>query len=476
MAIDAPVLRNGPFVRLWTAQALTQTAQNAIWYALLVIVEERTHSTTQLGFTILSVILPSVLFGIPAGVYVDRWDKRTVLVATNMARAVIVLGYIVFGQTMALLFAVSFIFSVVSQFFAPAETAMIPVIVDRKRLMQANSMFHLTFTASQLVGLVMVGPLIVKMFGTTTFFAITAILFAVSGLLVFRLPADPARVETRTDTRSPVGELLDQLREVLGLLARDRVMLLSLVYLTLGGTMTLVVAMLAPRFAVDVLGIAAADAVFVMAPAGVGILIAVVVLSRQPPGTLADRQRLVTMGLAVVSVALGCVAGLPAIGRFFGVLRAEGEALDVLTGWDTLLVGGVMLSALIAGFGFAAVLVASQTLLQERAPVSARGRVFAVQFSLANLFSVIPLLSIGGLADVVGVGRVLLVIAVVLMIIAVWTSRVHFEAKDGEASQSGGNEGEITGETVIPSVGGLTPGPTVPGVPAAIDGESKGSI
>jgi MFS family permease len=234
--------------------------------------------------------------------------------------------------------------------------------------------------------------------------------------------------------------------------------------------------MLAPRFAVDVLGIAAADAVFVMAPAGVGILIAVVVLSRQPPGTLADRQRLVTMGLAVVSVALGCVAGLPAIGRFFGVLRAEGEALDVLTGWDTLLVGGVMLSALIAGFGFAAVLVASQTLLQERAPVSARGRVFAVQFSLANLFSVIPLLSIGGLADVVGVGRVLLVIAVVLMIIAVWTSRVHFEAKDGEASQSGGNEGEITGETVIPSVGGLTPGPTVPGVPAAIDGESKGSI
>jgi MFS family permease len=452
MASDVPVLKNGPFMRLWLAQAITQTAQNAIWYALLVIVEEQTHSTTHLGLTILSVILPSVIFGIPAGVYVDRWDKRTVLVVTNFARALIVLGYIAFGGTLALLLTVSFIFSVISQFFAPAETAMIPLIVGRTRLMQANSFFHLTFTASQLIGLVMVGPLIVKVFGPTAFFAVTAALFAVSGLLVLRLPRDPTHLDRVAETRSPVGELFAQLREVLTLLAADPVMLRALVYLTIGGTMTLVVAMLAPRFAVDVLGIAAADAVFVMAPAGVGILVAVVFLSRSPPGSFADRQRLITMGLAVVSVALGCVAGLPALGRFFSVLRAEGEPLDVLTIWDTMLVGGVMLSALIAGFGFAAVLVASQTLLQERAPVGARGRVFAVQFALANLFSVIPLLSIGGMADVLGVGRVILGIAVGLMVIAVWTSRTGIGP-----DPPGGDRLEVD-------------------VPTSIDGESRGNL
>jgi hypothetical protein len=90
-------------------------------------------------------------------------------------------------------------------------------------------------------------------------------------------------------------------------------------------------------------------------------------------------------------------------------------------------------------------------LLQERAPVAARGRVFAVQFSLANLFSVIPLLSIGGLADVLGVGRVILAIAVVLMAIAIWTSRFQFESEAGEGARGDG-------------------------VPVAIDGESRGSL
>src|SRR6266545_7913858 len=113
---DAPVWRNRAFLCLWVAQALTQTAQNAIWFALLVVVEEASHSTTQLGITILSVILPSVLFGVPAGVYVDRWDKRSVLLATNLARCVIVLGYIVVGHALILLYAVSFLFSVITQF------------------------------------------------------------------------------------------------------------------------------------------------------------------------------------------------------------------------------------------------------------------------------------------------------------------------------------------------------------------------
>src|SRR5437867_11848107 len=102
-----PVWRNGAFMRLWIAQALTQTAQNAIWFALLVIVEEATHSTTQLGITILAVIIPSVLFGVPAGAYVDFWDKRTVMVVTKALRAVVVLGYCVFGTMLAFVYTVS---------------------------------------------------------------------------------------------------------------------------------------------------------------------------------------------------------------------------------------------------------------------------------------------------------------------------------------------------------------------------------
>ena len=65
---ERSVWRNSAFVRLWIAQAISQTAQNAIWYGLLVLVVEVSHSSTQLSITILSVIVPSILFGVPAGI------------------------------------------------------------------------------------------------------------------------------------------------------------------------------------------------------------------------------------------------------------------------------------------------------------------------------------------------------------------------------------------------------------------------
>ena len=274
------VWRNGAFVRLWVAQAITQTAQNAIWYGLLVLVEQVSHSSTQLSITILSVILPSILFGVPAGVYVDRWDKRAVLIGTNLARFFIVASYVLLSSTLALLYAVSFLFSVVSQFFGPAELAMIPTVVGRRRLMEATSLFHLTFTTSQLVGLVFLGPVIVKLLGTQTFFLVAAGLYGVCTILVWALPRQPRGEEEPATERSAVAEMISEVREVTSLVLADRVMLWSMVYWTVGVGLTLMVAMVAPRFVVDVLGIAAEDAIFIVGPAFGGTVLAAGLLSR----------------------------------------------------------------------------------------------------------------------------------------------------------------------------------------------------
>jgi len=352
---------------------------------------------------------------------VDRWDKRKVLVATNVARAIIVLGYIVFSSTLGLLYIVSFFFSVVSQFFAPAETSMIPLIAGRG-LMQANSFFHLTFTASQFLGLVFVGPLIVKVTGLTTFFVAMAILFAISALLVWRLPSQTP-IEGSVSRRNPAVELYAQLKEVILLLMADRAMLAAMGYLTLGMTLTLIVAMLAPRFATYMLGIAAEDAVIVLAPAGIGMLTGALTLSRSTSGFFSDRHRIITAGFLTVDISLGIAAGLPTIARWLGFLPPEGSQLMSMGGSDIAMVGIVMVSALFAGFGFAGIVVASQTLLQERAPRNALGRVFAVQLTIGNSASIIPLLLIGGLADLIGVGYVLLGVAGTVLVVAILSSR-----------------------------------------------------
>ena len=168
---------------------------------MMVLVQTRSHSTTQMSLAIMTLITPSVLFGIIAGAYVDRWDKRTVLIGTNALRGLVTLGYSFFAPTLGLVYLVNFLFSTIGQFFAPAEAAMIPTIVPKRGLMQANSLFHLTFTASQLIGLVLLGPLIVNLIGVDGLFVLVAILFVACAVLVWPLPSGTGG--RASDRRSP---------------------------------------------------------------------------------------------------------------------------------------------------------------------------------------------------------------------------------------------------------------------------------
>src|SRR5690349_24850593 len=83
----ASIWRNRDFMLLWAAQAIGQTAQNAVNYGLMVLVQTYTASATHMSVAVLTVVVPSVIFGLVAGAYVDRRDKRWVLIGTNLLRA-----------------------------------------------------------------------------------------------------------------------------------------------------------------------------------------------------------------------------------------------------------------------------------------------------------------------------------------------------------------------------------------------------
>ncbi len=420
---DVSVWRNGPFLRLWAAQAITQTAHNALWYALMVLVEQISHSTTHLGVTILTVIVPSVLFGVPAGVLVDHWDKRRVLIVCNALRAVLMVGFILFDQWLLALFMLSFLFSTVTQFFAPAETALIPALVSRRYLLQANSLFHLTFIASQLAGLVLVGPLIVKLFGMTAFFITVGLALALSAVLVWPLPATRERLalSAAEEGRRVVRRVRGDVAELLAFLRRDRAVKWAMVHLTLGNTLALVVAMLAPNYVVSMLELPPEDVVYVMAPAGVGMLLATLFV--QHVGVRIAKERLVRFGLGAVGSGLLLVGLLPGLWRLLPFTRAPDAPevphvvavipLPLISGAISIvinthqphlwsLMAAIMAVTLVAGLGFAALIVPSQTILQERAPAPSRARIFAVQFMLTSVASVVPLLFIGQVADLIG--------------------------------------------------------------------------
>ncbi len=415
---------NRPFILLWTAQAISQTAQNAIWFALMVLVEETTHSTTQIGLAIVSFILPSIIFTVPAGVLVDRIDKRLVLVSTNWIRAFVVLGYLVFNTSVAAVYAVTFVFSIISQFFLPAEAAMIPTLVGRERLITANSLFNLTFTISQLVGIVFIAPIIIKFFGTGTLFVLIAFLFALCGGLVFPLPS---RARTHAEGMAEeeiqaVRRFFFDLRETWHFLVTDRVATIAMVVLTSGATLTLITAMLAPRYVVTVVGIRADDTVYILAPAGFGMALGALLIGRL--SRRLAKELLVVVGTGGVALGMGLLAAVSPLGSSLlpPAMAVVGQlGLSGVVG----LTAAVMLIAAVTGFALSLVLIPSQTILQEQAPVASRGRIFAVQIMLGNLASLLPLVFVGGLADVIGVSWVMGLLAVAMFVLGWVTFRAY---------------------------------------------------
>ncbi|HXI15732.1 MAG TPA: MFS transporter, partial [Chloroflexota bacterium] len=125
------LLRNRHFLLVWAAQVLSQTAQNVVNFALVVEVERLTRSSTNVSWVIVAFSVPALLLGPPAGVFVDRTSKRAVLLWTNLIRAVLMLVFVLSSQSLTGMYAVTFFASAVSQFFLPAEGAIIPLLVRR---------------------------------------------------------------------------------------------------------------------------------------------------------------------------------------------------------------------------------------------------------------------------------------------------------------------------------------------------------
>src|SRR5712692_11548186 len=135
------LLKKRNFLCLWLAQLISMTILNASNYALLILIEEVTGSTTLVGLAIICFSLPALLFGAPAGVYVDRMNKRRVLWGSNCLRAIATFAFVVAlllnRHQLIPVYLLTFLISSIGQFFTPAEGSSIPLLVSDVELMPA---------------------------------------------------------------------------------------------------------------------------------------------------------------------------------------------------------------------------------------------------------------------------------------------------------------------------------------------------
>ena len=409
------LLRQRPFLVLWLVQTLSQTSQNAVNFALLVLVQgviERAGSAlpanTAVGLAVLSFSVPAVLVSPLSGVAADRFDRRTLLIVTNLLRALAVVGLLFVEARWSPLAALSVIYllafasGTVGQFFGPALWSLLPGVVPAGQLVRANALFNLTFTVSQLAGFAVVGPLVIKLVGVRAVLAATILFFVLSVVLSVALPRTHGHEVSRAiGFRALLAGVWRDMVEGVRLSAGRRLLRKAIAYLVVATATYLVIAALGPGYVTRVLGLAKEDIAYLVIPAGLGVVLGTLVVDVVTRRVSAERTA--DLALLIGGLLLAALAVVP----------------DLFPEKAMALAAAIVLAALL-GLADGLVRAPAQALLQSEAPEYARGRVLAVFFTVSNSVAFLPVFGAGALADLFGITAVLLGTGMVLMIAALW--------------------------------------------------------
>jgi MFS family permease len=383
-----PFLLRGQFGLLWSAGLVSWLGNWVLIVALPIYVYERTGSALATGTMFVVQALPALLLGSVAGVFVDRWDRKRVMVVSDLLRGLILLPLLLVPSTDAIwiVYVVGFLGECVARFADPAFNAALPSVVGEERLVEANSLWQLGANGARLVGPPLGGAL-VALFGLEAAVLLDSTSFLISGALVARL-ALPRGGERRRAAPAALGHIRAVFSDWLaGLTLVRGSPLISALFLVIAVNM----------LAEGVLSIAYPVWVYELLGGG----------ARE-------------VGWLLSAQALGSIAGAMAIGRFTGLLppgRLMGVCGIVLGSYWAAMV--LLRPTLEVAIGLMAVIgipliggaVAINSLLQGGVDDAYRGRVFG---ALATTIAVMGLLGRAFatlLGDALGVTALLAIVA-----------------------------------------------------------------
>lgn len=381
------LLRNRPFALLWSGATVSLFGDGLTWVSLVWLVYELGGTTVDVGILAACYTAPVVIGGLAAGLLLDRFDRRRLLMADNAIRGMAVLsvpiahwlGVLGIGQ----LFAVAAVYGLLYMVSLAGFPSVLPEIVADEDLATANAMESISFGIGGVAGPAVAGVLI-ALVGAANLLAVDAMTYVVfvGCLAVLRIPDRTGAADSSAPVRRGLGPAL---RFALGTPA---ILAITLMFMAanVGEGMVLV---LLPVLARETLEVGAA---------GYGLLVSAF-----------------TAGVLVGSVAIGALRWPWPLGRSLAVAQlAAGIAALGLLAAPTLAIAVTVL----LGVGLLAspLTIWAQTIRMRLIPEALRGRVFAL---LRTLMQGTP--PIGGLAAgiILAGGGVVPAVVVVSLVIAV---------------------------------------------------------
>jgi MFS family permease len=416
------VLRERGFAALWFAQLVSRIGDSIHEIALIWIVYEVTGDPRLIAVVALASFTPSLLLSIPAGVVVDRVNRKYLLVGVEALRGVTVLAIPLVGEgpyLVPIVVAVALVTSSLEAFFGPAQQAMIPRLVETGNLDAANSLNNLTLSTSRLF--YVVGGLVVGLGGSFLAFYINSATFLVSAVALLAVPTAAGTPETPpraegTSEPSLLGEALEGIRFIRGSPALLAVIAMG-VFVDFAFVPLVVVL---PVFATAVLGGGGAIYGFLLGAFFAGTLVGNLLVT--PVREFVDDHRGPVMVAAtmVTGLSVGAAAWLPTV-----------SPTPLLTA--------------LAGFGLAGAAnpflnVPLTTYTQSVVPDEKRGKVFSVMRLGITGAAPIGIALAGPLVEAFGPVAVLLGMSTIVTLAGasgLFTPLVHIGTIAGPAQESG---------------------------------------
>ena len=196
------VLRQRNFTCLWIGQLVSLIGDWVLFIALPFYIYAQTGSTLATGIMFIVQTVPRLCFGSVAGVFVDRWNRKATMIVTNLVQACVLMPLFLVRspEWIWIIYVFAFIDSSVSQFFTPAQTAIIPQLVAESDLLAANSLNSTSTELTRLIG-PFLGGLLLGLFGLSSVIVVDALSFLFSALMISLIALSSRPVAAQEEAR-----------------------------------------------------------------------------------------------------------------------------------------------------------------------------------------------------------------------------------------------------------------------------------
>jgi DHA3 family macrolide efflux protein-like MFS transporter len=399
------VLKIRDFRLLWLGQVISNFGDSLTGLAILLLINELTGgSASAVALGAIVQAIPQLTFGLLAGVYVDRLDRKRIMILSDVLRGVMVLGFalVTSQELLWLLYLITFVQAAIGVFFNPSRTAYVALIVPKEGLLSANSLSQTSRIIAGVVGVAAAGGLIGILDVYWPVFVVDSLTFFVSAILITRIVAK-SRI-SETVVAKGASAIFNQLQEGLKLIFSSRllsgtVVAMGVTMLGLGAVNVLLVPFVVNDLQIAETWFAALEGSQTLSMVLSGGLVAILASRFKP-------THIVSVGLGLLGIGVGLISMVSGV-------------------W------GLMMVFFLIGWFLTPVQASLVTLIQTEVTDKVRGRASAALNTMSQTSNVVSMAAAGALADWIGVRQVFFLSGVITLLAGL-TSAWVFRGYGGE--------------------------------------------